>query len=574
MAGFSPSKLNGFLKSLSALRRTRLKVGELARDLEDVREDAARARDGQERANRQLSALDARLRAETGEGLAPKTPKARILQCDDFHINDRNFRPLTDYLGSPKVHRTIGIYADTPPGALMACHGAYGAHHETLDAHRRHLERLAPEQLRDLVYKNLPVFDVAADEIFSVLLCRPELQDTVLDKQTVDRFDLCWRADRQLVIDNCAAVLYWADYWSKFSLGWYHFGVIFSGSLIYSRTLLELAKFSRMRTLVCESFFTGADFFLEERHAPIANASRIRNLNFRKSLQTRADALGPEVWRRSQVRALNKHRFPKNKNVVQPAPASLPPLLKTKKCVLILGQVANDFSIISGTARYLNTVPVYQRLIEHILQDPHAAVIFKAHPWEHKKQNLKDNLTEKALRAWAAKLTPDASRRLFICADFNLPQLFRIASHVVTLCSQGALEAAGSGFKPVVVGGAFYDSAGFTHNFATLEDFDAEFSIGSVSPRLTLDEYENFQNFMTLLLEFHLLNAEDAAPYDLQRRTRLFAAEPHAALAHSELALEKTWGAAADAAQEAAQEAAQDAAEDGPPPLAQTREAL
>ncbi|HCN9346693.1 TPA: capsular biosynthesis protein, partial [Escherichia coli] len=103
--------------------------------------------------------------------------------------------------------------------------------------------------------------------------------------------------------------------------------------------------------------------------------------------------------------------------------------------------------------------------IDRLLCDDDVFVIFKSHPWERHKNNIRSALTFEKIHEYIKELPDDKSSRVFIIEDFNLESLIKQSDHIVTLCSQSAIEAAFLGVKPIQLGNAFYGQKGFTYDF-------------------------------------------------------------------------------------------------------------
>ncbi len=199
----------------------------------------------------------------------------------------------------------------------------------------------------------------------------------------------------------------------------------------------------------------------------------------------------------------------KNKNVTQPLKTKVgfPFNNSNEKNVLILGQVINDFSIIETDLANINSLQLYKEMISKILHETSYNVIFKAHPWEKSKVNLKRSLTKDELTKFISSTFSHEERlRIEILEDFNIDSLFASCDHIVGLCSQSLIEAAYSGKKPHQIGNAFFGSKGFTYDHSTVENFILSIKSDTCKTKLTLLEYDNLLCFLTLLLQYHLVS--------------------------------------------------------------------
>lgn len=466
--------------------------------------------------------------------------KTKVLFADEFHINQRNFSSLYEKMKHLSVSKTIGIGIEHPFFPLIKACGNYKEHEAHLKLYQEKISSLKFEELLNLKYRNVPILKISIDEALSFVIANDSWQLQSIEKEFNVISQKLWEEDREILLLNCAATMLWTDYWADFpDLNKFEIAVIFSGSYIYGRTLLYLLKYTKVKGFVVESFTTGNDYFFEERYTPIANNSRIRHKEYR-ARYAHIKAID-DNWEREKIRSFNKLRVLQNKNVKQPLPMPLPRSMAARKTMLVLGQVVNDFSVISGCGSILCTIPAYRELIERLLGDPDTMVVFKAHPWEIKKQNIQSALTESKIRAWAKTLPETQQSRLMIVSDWNLQQLFKVTDFVFTLCSQSALEAALDGFRPIVIGGSFFDSAGFTANFATaLDAADAALRLDA-SGKMTLDEFSAFEDYITTLLQCHLINVSGSGVGKLTALFRSYHPQNHVKSYISERAVSPTF---------------------------------
>lgn len=515
----------------------------LENSISDLRSRAASVADKAERTARHLSEGNllatspafTPIRTQTATG-----QKSRVLLADDFHINERNFKSLFDKL----KHSTISSAVAVPKGhdyftLIKAC-GDYSGFAEILSSRMNELSKLGFDGLRSFTYKNVPIAKTSIDEALSFIIRKPSWQAEKVKKDEDYIFRKIWNEDKDVLLLNCAACMLWVDFWSEYpDINKFDAAIVFSGSYIYGRTLLHLLQYTKVRAFVIESFATGFDYFMEERHSPIPNGSRIRYAPYRSRyshMQTDKDA-----WERDKIRSFNKLRGMQNKNVSQPTPMPLPRGIEAKRVMLILGQVVNDFSLISGCGTVLCSIPEYKELISELLSDPDTFVIFKAHPWEKKKQNIGSSLTEDVISSWAESLSPDKKVRLLIVSDWNLLQMVRISEFVFTLCSQSAIEATLEGLKPVVIGGSFFDSSGFTSNFSSAALAARSALAGDIRGTLSLKEYSAFEEYLTILIQCHLINTDASGVGKITGLLRKYKSQGHTKNYISERSVMPSW---------------------------------
>jgi hypothetical protein len=343
-------------------------------------------------------------------------------------------------------------------------------------------------------------------ELLSLLLVADErwVQEAVPGTDDERLAQLVVEKNKEQLLHCYAAALFWIDHYARVlpTLPPATHCLIFSGSLIYQRVLLDVLRMSRTKSLVVEHFMTGTDYYLESRTTPIANASDFRLPTIHAAASLPED---PEGLSRERIKAARKILDMVNKNVKQPAKAPTLSLAQGKPTLLVLGQVQNDFSILETRLENINALDFWRNGIRVLLEATDANIIFKAHPWERHKANVKSPFTREKLEAWRETLPPEQAARFVVVEDANIEQLASQASHVLALCSQGALELAfRTGHKPVVFGRPFYGRAGFTSDYSRVEDFAKDLAAGKAPGALSLDEYEAFDIWITRFLQAHL----------------------------------------------------------------------
>ncbi|HVT30956.1 MAG TPA: hypothetical protein VHE81_23320, partial [Lacipirellulaceae bacterium] len=254
-----------------------------------------------------------------------------------------------------------------------------------------------------------------------------------------------------------------------------------------------------------ETFFTGNDFYFEERSTPLPNQSQLRDPIYRQRLVLPED---PDLTDRLRAEAQVRFRMKRNKNVRADAMAVLPPPFghNSSATVLVLGQVLNDFSVIETPLEEMSTIAIYQRLIGGLLENSGHSVIFKAHPWERRRPNLMAPVTFDRMRAWRERLPGPWRKRLKIMEREPLGSLFPYVDWAVGLNSQGLIEAAQAGLKPIQLGAAFFGEQGFTHDRVLDDGLIADLAAGSLAGRLNLIEYRALEEFLVRTLVLHLIS--------------------------------------------------------------------
>lgn len=420
----------------------------------------------------------------------------KFFSPDSLHINKKNFASVHEFMANDKHEYT----QHTKVNHLIALFGNY---------------RNTPSEIvpffdlyvqfdRDLLFnatsRGFRLFDLCRQELLSFVLSDDSFFALGERWTTDELFDFLFLNFRNDLVLNVAVAAFWLDYWYKYfdTAPKYDVALIFSGSLTYARSLSAILSEMTTRVFVLETFFTGNEFYCEERFSSIPNESHIKSKSFYNSIVV-GDELDKDL-----VKAINKICLAENLNVVQP-PKSNVTLFPGRRVVLVVGQVANDFSILGYDDVGFNSVIFYIKLISKIINDTDYCVVFKAHPWEHKKANLKTPFTRDRVEAALSTYVGD---RLLFVDDFNIEQLFERADHVVMINSQSGIEAAWHGLRPITLGNPFYGNKGFTSDFS-LHDLDGVVNYidnKSNSSVLTLEEYKKFEIFLVRVLQYHLVS--------------------------------------------------------------------
>jgi hypothetical protein len=378
-----------------------------------------------------------------------------FLLSDAIHINKRNFKSLFDFCAARNIDFVSPEHKILPIDAF----GDYSAYRNTINIHSNKFRIICPDDLFEYSYEGISVFNICISELLSFLVCKPgRLRDKSLPNNPRELFNLIYETEYDRLIDNMSAVCMWVDIWKQTlkSIPQLAYVGIFSGSLIYARVLLELMRYQTGRCFVLESFFTGTHFYCEERYTPISNHSDVKLKTVYRSIVKPYDRQDHEV-KRNHIRHIIKNI--NNKNVTQPEAKGARLFNNDQPTLLILGQVINDFSLLESNQCGINSLESYKQIIYKILTETQWNIIFKAHPWERKKHNLRDAITLNELTLEFGKET-----RVALVEDHALYELFEESNGVICLNSQSGIEAALAGFKPIQLGDAFWGRNGFSHD--------------------------------------------------------------------------------------------------------------
>lgn len=441
-----------------------------------------------------------------------KKNRLKVLISDELHFHDRNFKSFLDFLKDEDAILTKA----KAPASWLALYGDYSSKTADLRLDYEFLSSLSYQDLKTYSYLGVGVFEACKLEFLSGAVFADRWQVRKIPSDTDQLFDLAVELDYFRLIENMAAVMFWADWWSDKlkSVRRQEYVAIFSGCLIYQKVLVELLKYNPAEPLIFESFFTGNDYYCENRYSHIPNNSDLALEVYYRSIKVSGDL---NEYDRSRQKAINKIRLAKNKNVTQPEISEPIVFENDEGVVVIIGQVFNDFSILGTRLDNINSSYAYCELIDLLLDRTKLNIIFKAHPWERKKNILGRPITQDTISNHLEnRYSSSSNNRLVFTEDYNLGDLLRQSDYVVTICSQAAIEAAYLGIKPIQFGSAFYGKKGFTSDFLKLEDLVDSLAGGSLAKKLTLEEYDLFEKFCVKVFCGHMVSVHPSGKLRLR----------------------------------------------------------
>lgn len=286
-----------------------------------------------------------------------------------------------------------------------------------------------------------------------------------------------------------SAAIYWLDHWRRELPGRIQAGISFGGSLIYARAFARVLEVEGLDNIFVEHFFTGHDFYFEKRLEPLPNDSLLRNEDYCRELA--AKELNP-LARHLKIQKAQ------NKNVRQPT-FKMP---SNSGYVLLLGQVANDFSILSRVNPFKNSVGFYQKVIDIILDRSELDLVIKTHPYETRKLPPGAQTTQALLRQYLESKPAAQRRRVSLVENQSLTGLINRAAFALTLNSQAGLETLLQGKRLICLGQPFYADKGFTHDLTSLDQLVPEILTAEIS--LSVVQFEKFLDFLDVAFE-HLV---------------------------------------------------------------------
>lgn len=433
--------------------------------------------------------------------------KKTFYLADDLNINKKNFKSLYDYLES----KGILFSKDNNKEINKFVYGNYKTiNKELIDNYIKELTKLNEIELYQLVYNNIKLFDLYKSELMSYLITLENYINLDYTKITNENlFKKIYKENYEDLILNISITQYWIEYFTKKTLKIANLSYvgIFGGNLIFNRVLFEVMKIRNGRVFVFESFFTGKHYYCEERYDAIPNNTNFKLANLYNNIKIEKT---DRVIYDNKVKKIKEIMFNiNNKNVKQPNESNIEELKtfkKNKECVLILGQVLNDFSLIGFDNKLISSINVYIKIIDQILKKTNKKIIFKAHPWEMQKINLKNDVTLNYLMNYYKD-----NERIYFTKDFKLIDLIKYTEYQVLLNSQSGIEVAYQGKKPFVFFEPFYGEKGFTNDLK-IEDIENGIFLDKLKISNTIlncKEFDLLNEFLIKILDKWLINESD-----------------------------------------------------------------
>ena len=438
----------------------------------------------------------------------------RIIFSDNIHFHKNNFKSLMEFVENEKIeHYFNEDYKD-----WMSLYGNYSSVFSSLKSIYDLIKTKSVEELYAHTNRDIKIYNICRAELKAYLIPAKKLYNVKLPQEVYEEFSYLYTSFHTELCMNMAASIFWIEFWYDkliISKRKYTHAFTFSGSSIYSKSLIEICKYTITRCVVAETSLTGNDYYLEEKYSHLANNSDIMLPSVRYAYENK---LLEQDYLRLKTKAINKLILSKNKNVIHPVRNSNQIGFNdfSKPTVLIIGQVVNDYSILETNLSGKSTILIYKELISQILRETDNNIIFKAHPWEEKKTHCGRDITYSEIITHIDTLGEEYSGRCFVTKDFNLDELFEFTSHVVLINSQAGIEAAFHGIKPIVLGSAYYGGAGFT--FDVNNSDQVTYILKNESGSLTLDEFDRFEVFLTIYLEFHLFSIHKSGLFKIKNR--------------------------------------------------------
>jgi len=313
--------------------------------------------------------------------------ETNILFADSINFHKKNFKSLFLFIKKNKIKN----YFDENHRTLKCSFGNYKEIPRKAENQYNEIANLSKNQLFQLKINNLNIYNFYESEILSAVMTMAEWHDAPVPDSCHEIFNKLYNLNKEALLKNIAITLFWIKYWEQYLSDHPETThcCVFSGSLIYAKTLIVLAKQKNITPLVFEHFFTGNHYYCENRTSGIANNSLIKSNSYYEQLPNpkSLDTKDYQISKKDMYTIIKKMR---NRNVVQPKKDKADSIkTEEKSTVVILGQVLNDFALLEGGSPK-SSIIFYKELITKLLSESEYNIIFKSHPFEKKKQNLKD----------------------------------------------------------------------------------------------------------------------------------------------------------------------------------------
>ncbi|MDK4679268.1 capsule biosynthesis protein [Kingella negevensis] len=436
-----------------------------------------------------------------------------ILVADSLHINQRNFGSFFTFVEQQKAT----VHFEDSHKDWIALYGVYDSKLPLLSEKIEVLSHLNQAELFEFKIHEINLFETSRAELLAYVSVKDTWYNEAYPTTLAGVFEKLYKRNRTELLQNMAAAWYWVDFWKKRLAEFKQFShcCVFSGSLIYQKSLISLLKYTPTKVIVMESLFTGNEYYCEERYSGIANNCDIKHKAVYQSYQKKLEK--GDLYDKERTKAINKFLMMKNKNVQQPAYSELIEFDENNPTVAIIGQVVNDFSVLEYRNLGISTIQVYKELLVK-LTSAGFNVVLKTHPWEEKKTNIRTSLTKDVLMKFVSTLTPELQNRIVIVDHYSIKQLFNQATYILGLNSQGLLEAAFEGLKPIQLGNAFYGKKGFTHDYGItqIDQLVCDLIDNKLNGILSLKELDLFEEFITILLQKHTVSIHNSGLLNLR----------------------------------------------------------
>lgn len=299
--------------------------------------------------------------------------------------------------------------------------------------------------------------------------------------------------------------------------------VVFQGGLFDSRIVLECAKKRGIRVIAVENCFLPDYALVDSYSGFIINRHELAErepVNYRSPSGLKSSAELQKMWREQVARKTPEH----STGGVNIATLGLP---ADKKIILLLGQVANDASIVMDSTIFKTTAEFIGEVAAIVGRHADWFLVVRLHPKEawHVDSSGRDDfpgeyLWDNTLRAIEASGAELPKNCLVVSGpDVSTYELMELSEVGVTINSQAGLEMLLLG-KPVLTAGrCFYANKSFTRDVDQREKLEAAL-IAATESGLSSSERSELNVFCQYLFAHYLLPKEPRLTGQREKRLR------------------------------------------------------
>lgn len=302
-----------------------------------------------------------------------------------------------------------------------------------------------------------------------------------------------------------------------------HMVVVCQGGVFDSRIILECAKQRGLRVIGVENSFLPDYAFVDSYSGFIINRHELAErepVNYRSHLQLNSSSDIQKIWSEQLERKSSEHRT----GGVDAATLGLP---SDKKIILLLGQVANDASIVMDSTIFKTTADFVVEVANIAGRHADWFLVVRLHPKEawHVDSSGRDDFpgeylwdnTLQAINAAGVKLPDNCV--VVSGPDVSTYQLMERSQVGATINSQAGLEMLLLG-KPVVTAGrCLYANKGFTHDVGQRDNLEAAL-VAAMEIGLSNSEKKELDVFLHYLFGHYLLPKDPRLAGQREKRFR------------------------------------------------------
>jgi hypothetical protein len=166
-----------------------------------------------------------------------------------------------------------------------------------------------------------------------------------------------------------------------------------------------------------------------------------------------------------------------------------PPRSSPSGAVLICDEAATTSLLAQGCSCGLAETDIYAGLAAVILERSRLDVIFHLRCQLAKATAIREAIERNS------RLSPNERARLRVIEAVPLETALPCVDLLVSFASPALIQGCRNGLKPIQIGQAVTDSGAFSHIFFDIDSFADALATGGLTGRLSVREYEQFEEF-------------------------------------------------------------------------------